>query len=719
MRLPFSLIRWGRACALGLLFTTLMLGPYASFNAVRANGYDLKRLPGIVLDDSQAKLTGKWSPSTHTQPYAGAGYVHSGLPNDPDSKEPKSVLFTAKVDQLGEHEVFVGYNSGGNRAAKAPVTITHAEGDTSIRVNQRKAPEVHGILHSVGKFLFDPEREVKIEFGNQDADGIVIVDSVVLVPVEMAVALRSQTKQLASKGPGDKSAAPADQVAPEFARGEIPASARKLDPKSLDALIVEQAHVTNPTGLVDDATFLRRITIDLIGRIPSEEELATFLEDSSEDKRVVAIDRLLDSPDFGRNWASYWSDVFSYRIPQPELTYLSYDTFKGWLAEQLNSETGWDEVSYRILTATGKVKENPAAMFVGFHQADRSRLAGETTRIFLGTQIQCAECHDHPFVDIPQERFHEMAAFFVRSGAKLPWNDSDLIEVTSKPAGEHKLAEKNKVMMPTVFDGKPLEAGASDIDRRTSLARWVVDHDNPLFARAFANRMWERLMDRPFCDPVDEISDEAGYPTVPKIHQAVADHFVASEYNPKAMFRLIMNTEAYQREINPDENTRGQLAASEPKKMRGEVVFWSLATAIDLPNLQGVQEEASGAQRFPPPPKSTMDKVNEAFGYDPSLGKDFRPQTMQQAMFLMNNVEVDAQLKADPTHETKLAKILQETKDDRQAVERLFRSVLARPATEEEVRIGLEFVSEVNDRAEAFEDLLWALLNSAEFTTRN
>lgn len=427
----------------------------------------------------------------------------------------------------------------------------------------------------------------------------------------------------------------------------------------------------------------------------------------------------MESSEFGENWATYWSDVFSYRIPQPELTFLDYKVFQQWMAQQLNEGTGWDEITYRVLTATGKVEENPPAFFIGYHQASTSRLAGETTRIFLGTQIQCAECHDHKFVDISQERFHQMAAFFVRTSAKLPWNDSSQIVVSSKKGGEHKLPETNREMLPAVFEGEELAKGASDIERRLELARWVTDPHNPMLAKAYVNRMWERLMDQPFCDPVDEISAEAGFPSLPAVHDAVAEHFTAHQYDAKPLFRLILNTEAYQRKLDADDTLVGQLTSATPRKMRGDVIFKSLATAIDLPNLQGEPIKPTSAMRFPPPPKSTLDLVNEVFGYDPSLGKAFRPQTMQQAMFLMNNRQLQKQVQAGEDQETKLARLLQESPDDRQAIRRLYINVLGRAPQEQELDIAYEYVQEVESREEAFEDLLWALLNTAEFTTRH
>lgn len=681
---------------------------------------DTKLLPGVLLDNTAAQMMGPWKPSVHTKPYVGDGYVHSGIPGDAVAKQAKSLTFRHKLPASGKYTVYLAYNSNTNRAASAPIEIQHADGAAKLKLNQRKAPQGPALFHPLGEFNFKADQEAVVEISDKDAQGIVIVDALLFVPQKEVAKLDDIAKKLTTKPAEPKTAKkeePKQEVAPAFERAKL-ASVTLLSPKELDQLITTEAHVTETTEVVDDETFLRRVTIDVIGRIPTEQERADFLADTNPAKRALLIDKLLDSPEFGANWADYWSDVFSYRIPQPELTFLSYEVFQDWMADQLNEGTGWDEISYRILTATGKVGDNPPAFFVGYHQASTSRLAGETTRIFLGTQIQCAECHDHPFVDIPQERFHQMAAFFVRTSAKLPWNDSSEIIVSSKNAGEHKMPESKQMMMPAVFSGSEMEKGASDIDRRVSLANWVVSPDNALFTKAYVNRVWERLMDQPFCDPIDEITEEAGYPTLPTLHDTVAAHFAANDYDAKPLFRLILNTKAYQRELDAKDEVVGQLTSAELRKMRGDVVFKNLETAIELPNVKGEAMKPTAEMRFPPPPKSTQDIVNEVFGYDPSLGKDFRPQTMQQAMFLMNNRQLQAQVKAGDDYETKLAKMLKETLDDRQAIQRLYVNVLGRAPQEQELEVAYEYVQEIESRHEAFEDLLWALLNTAEFTTR-
>ncbi|TWT38651.1 DUF1549 domain-containing protein [Blastopirellula retiformator] len=705
--------------ALRLLTLALLLaGLTAPQLAIAADVLDVSKLPGILLDDAVAVKKGVWHDSRHTSPYVGEGYVHSGTSAMADSKDPKSLTFATVVPEAGEYEVFLAFNGGSNRAQQAPIIIQHQNGESRQRINQRPGPKGPASFQSIGKYHFPSDEKAIVQITNEDAGGIIIADAVLLVAVKDLPKLEKFVAKTVA--PGDKKAKQAAEklaTAPPFQRIESSGLAT-LTPRELDELIETVAGVDNPTPPVDDETFLRRATIDVIGRVPTEAEWQTFLADGSPDKRAKLIDRLLASEEFGANWANYWSDVFSYRTPQPELTFLSYDVPKQWIARQLNDGVGWDEVSYNILTGVGKVADNPAAFYVGYHQADISRLAGESTRIFLGAQIQCAECHDHPFVNMPQERFHQMAAFFVRTKANVPWNDSTQIVVKSKPSGEHKMPESKRIMLPAVFDGEPLAKNTPDIDRRVELARWVVSPENSLFAKAYVNRIWDRLMDRPFCEPVDEITDLAGFPTLPEVHNAVAEHFVANQYDAKSLLRLILNSQAYQRQLPHGDENRGILEASAPEKMRSDEIFASLAVAIDLPNVKGEARKPTGAERFPPPPKSTQDLVRDAFGYDPSLGDQFRPQTMQQAMFMMNNRQLQQQIAADAEARTKLAQILAENDDDNQAIERLFVNVLGRRPTEKDLQISRDYLKQVDDRAAAFEDLLWSLINSAEFTTR-
>jgi hypothetical protein len=493
------------------------------------------------------------------------------------------------------------------------------------------------------------------------------------------------------------------------------AAERAVEPRPLTSADIDALLAREIPGLsgqpVSDERFLRRASLDLIGRLPTPAELADFTQDPAADKRARLIDRLLQSKEFGKNWANYW---ISFRVPPPELTFLDYQPLKNWLADRLNGNARWDEISHELLTASGKVRDNPPATYVGYHQGNAARLSAETARIFLGLQLQCAECHDHKFDHWKRQQFHSFAAFFARTGVSMPWNDGPATLVKDKGKGEYSMP-KGGVMVPAVLTGEPFAKDKSDSERRQVLADWVTQPGNPWFARAYVNRIWARLMGRGFFDPVDNMADYQTH-LLPHTHAALAGHFVHTRFDIKDLFRLLMNTRAYHYE-------RAVMAHLEPRpavafKLRGDQVFESLAVALALPNLTPPPVKATGAMRFPPPPKSTCDLINDRFNFDPSCAPEDVSRNLGQAMMLMNHEQIHKQINADPASGTLLSQILAQETDDRAAVVRLFRQILARTPTDREIAIALEHVQTVGKRGEAFEDLAWSLVNSAEFTTR-
>jgi len=685
--------------AFGLLALTLVL-PTTLFAAEPL---------GIVVDDADAKQTGTWKRSTISKPYFSEGYS-TAL-----GGSGAAMTYRVSIKQPGKYHVLMSYPAGGNRSAMTPVTIPTVDGEKIVIVNQKKDPVGPGGFHLLGLFSFEAG-DIAITIGAEGTKDYIIADAIrVLTADEFAVVEKGE-KSILSNGPKtvakpmpEKKDAPksAAVVAEAFSRVSPPTAPKRLTPEELDALLKPHQGEMKSDELASDETFLRRVYLDIIGRQPKPEERAAFHEDGS-DRRAKVVDRLLAQPEFGANWANYWSDVISHRVFEPELTFLNYSTFKGWLTQQFNSGVGWDEITYRLITATGKVGDNPAATFIGFHSGDRSRLAGETTRVFLAVQIQCAECHDHKFIDMPRKTFHELAAFFARTEAKLPRNSSDGITVNSKAEGEHKMSGKGGgTMVPTAFGLKQVELGSADVERRQELARWIIAPENPYFARAFVNRLWSRFVGEGFCEPVDEIG-LAAHPKMPEAHTALAEHFVASGYDQRAVIRLITATRAYQRQ--PDDPSG---------RLRGDEIFDSLAAAIELPNTTpGPIAKANGAFRFPVPPKSTRDLVNDAFGFDPSFSKEQIVRNLREAMFLMNNSQLQKQINGKPESGTMLGVLIAQEKDDSKAIGILFRRVLARDATERELAVSRKHIEKLNDRSAAYEDLLWSLLNSAEFTTR-
>jgi len=533
------------------------------------------------------------------------------------------------------------------------------------------------------------------------------------------------------------SADPAAEVAviSDTAAAKTATTREKLTTAKLDELVARNG--VPLAAAADDALFLRRVSFDLIGRPPTLAEQRQFAEDVSATKRGELIERLLASEEFGANWANYWCDVIAYRVPPPELTYLNYTPFKGWLTKHLTANTPWDVIVRELLTAQGKIDEQPAATFVGYHQADPTNLAGETSRLFLGQLIGCAQCHDHPFDHWKRQQFHELAAFFARSKAKLSQNDGGGTIVSAADKGEYLMPnlanprEKGLKMLPGVLDGTELkfvatsatndtvvdkfdkdvkEKSPSDQERRAQLAAWVTSPENPWFAKAYVNRIWARMLGRGFYEPVDDMGDSQK-PQWPEIHAALAEHFVASGYDMRDLFRLIANSEAYRR--GPQAENQAT-----PARLRGDEVFAALAAGIGLPNVTPPAIKPTGAVRFPPPPKSTRDLVNDAFGTDPSFAPVDAPRTMAQALWMMNNEQLQKQLSSKPDSGTMLAKLLADESDNQRACEQLYQHVLARPPQPAELKVALEHIQMLKDRGAAFEDLLWSLLNSTEFTTR-
>ncbi|MDA1014503.1 MAG: DUF1549 domain-containing protein [Planctomycetota bacterium] len=696
--------------------SVLCLLVLSGFAATVSAQTDPTSLSGLTIDDVEAKLTGEWKSSTSSKPYLGKSYLHDAAVG----KGEKSAKFTFRVPVAGDYHVLVAYTSNNNRAPKVPVTITSADGTSTVFIDQQQSPELGTGFQSVGQFAFSDTADASVLIETKETTQHVIVDGIRLLSIaEFKTALKDEKQArpatVVVQKPKSKQPAKPKPKPPEFVRRPAKSQFERLSPQQLDALL--NGMDTPEAKPVDDVTFLRRVSLDLVGRQPTLEEYHEFLANKSPQRREQAIDRLLASESFGKNWGNYWSDVIAARQPEPQLTYLNYESFRGWLGKEINAGTGWDEIVFRMLTPIGLVGDGPQGAFIGFHQGERNNLAGETSRVFLGVKIACAQCHDHPFLDMPQTTFHGMAAFFARTSVKLPWNDSDGIEISSSTKGEHKMPGAKSEMAPTVYRGEALDLGLSDLERREQLAYWVVSGDNPFFARSFVNHIQARLMGRGFFHPVDDLGESAT-PLNPEAHDSLAGHFLATGFGVKALFRLLVSTRTYQSNRQPDSPSSGFTGAT-PKKLRGDELFDSLVTAIELPNIDQQVAASTDKTRFPPPAKSTRDLVNEAFGFDPSTKDVLLTRTMKQAIFMMNNDQLHRQIDAKADSGTVLARLLKAESENALVIEVLYARVLSRSPTDAERAIVIKHVELIDDRNEAFEDVLWSLLNSAEFTTRN
>jgi hypothetical protein len=544
-------------------------------------------------------------------------------------------------------------------------------------------------------------------------------------------------------------------------RPEARVAPPRLTPQDLDRAIAAYLNQTapevEPAPLTSDVEFVRRVYLDLAGVPPTPAAVRAFVRDPSSNKRAELIDRLLESPGFAQNFARYWKDVIRFHATNPNPVQVRYDRLEDWLAEEFERNEPWDRIVTRLITATGRVDENGAVGFALAHESKPAELAGEVSRIFLGIQIQCAQCHDHKTDSWKREQFHEFAAFFAGTRPRpfvrgMP-GELPVFGVMAQGRARYAMPDladpsKQIPVNPRFFLGsasevRPLPASLGAEERRALAASYVTGQDNPWFARAFVNRVWHLLTGDAFYDPIDDLGPDRE-PKAPEVLDALSDAWQEGGYDIRWLFRTVMGTEVYQRRIRSVANPAGRtsLAANCPSRLRSDQIFDSLIHALGLPGDQpGVLGGGGATGPARDRPRKAAQEAgltsvggitkalgkaariggprllfNSLFGVDPSIPSDEVVGTIPQALFLMNSPLVQNWTRVRTG--TVLGDILATAADDRAAVEQLYLRVLSRPPTDSELQVCRRYLSQVGNRAEAFEDIHWALVNSAEFVTR-
>ncbi len=490
--------------------------------------------------------------------------------------------------------------------------------------------------------------------------------------------------------------------------GDEQESARRKIIDRVDALLLarmEQDGV-EPAPLSDDAEFLRRVSLDLGGVIPSVARTREFLEGASPDKRKMLVERLLTSPTTINHLAETWRNAMLPAGATPELLRNSVG-LHAWLRDQFSNNLRYDRLVSDLIASTGTEADGPALFFTAL-DLEPKKLAASTARIFLGLQIECAECHDHPFDDWSQQDFWAYAAFF----ARLPRRDmpSANFRLTDRPTGEVTLPETDQVVLPKYPGGRQAdekEAGT----RRQQLSIWIASPDNPFLARAAVNRVWALLFGRGLVQPVDDLGPH-NPASHPELFSELTDYFIDSRYDLKELLRTLCNTKAYARSSAIDAAAAPNpalFAAMAVKVLTAEQVFDSLSrclsqgesyAAVPLVNYGGRRQMFLARM---------VRRSADATDYDRGL---------QQALHLMNGAETSEA--TDLTRSALLTSLEAPFLTDEQRIEILFLATLSRFPREDEMHRVRTFAQEFEKPDEglstAYADILWALLNSAEFT---
>ncbi len=491
-----------------------------------------------------------------------------------------------------------------------------------------------------------------------------------------------------------------------------------------------------PAAPATDAEFLRRVSLDLIGAIPTVDEAAAFLQDTASDKRSKLIDKLLDDPRFAEQQASHWDLLFFGRRPSDSELTNRREAFQKWLQEKFAKNEPYSRWARDLMLAEGGTYDGPAMFFAQFRSRPEDA-AEAVSRLFLGTQIHCARCHDHPFDKWTQTDFYGVAGFFVRlayvetnEGGKRHYilAEKSTGEVLfTGPAATQKPGQKGEPVPARFLGGEMLEEPELPKDfkepdlkgnknppkplfsRREKFADWVIRPDNPYFTKAIVNRVWAQFMGRGLVDPVDDLRDSHP-PTLPQLFQKLQEQLIAHEYDLKWFIRELVNSQTYQL------SSAGSGTDALPKWYERARVRPLTAEEIMAAIRQATYfDDAIRAANGKPESTAMPDRpyFMTSFG-EPTNGRgEFQP-SLNEHLFLNNSGNL-RQSMIQPKKGNLADSMINSQAPWDERVDRLFLAILTRHPTDTERMKFIEYLTAEMSPAAAVEEAIWVLLNTAEF----
>lgn len=480
-----------------------------------------------------------------------------------------------------------------------------------------------------------------------------------------------------------------------------------------------------PSPLCDDSTFIRRVTLDIAGRLPTLDETQKFLADKDADRYEKLVDRLLASPDYADYFAGKWSAVLRNRRSNPKDDPRPSFAFHAWIRESLDKNVPFDQFVREVLTAKGEaIKSPPVAWYR--EVKDVSSQVEDVSQLLLGQRIACAKCHHHPLEKWTTNDYWALAAFFSRVDVKAPrFEKKDKKTGASEPlvswvvnlkAGKAEAQNpKTKLMLKPAGLDAPAVALAEDDDPRGKFVDWLADPRNPYFARTLANRYWKHFMGRGLVEPEDDMR-ATNPPTNPELLDALAKHFADGKYDLKKLVRVTCTSNAYRLSSIPNkENTddRQNYSRFLPRRLNAEVLYDAIdAVTLSKPNFKGVPAGTRAVQlpdnQFESYFLSVFGRPDFATACECERSAD---SSLAQALHRYNSVELAKKIAGD-----RLKQLVSDKRPVDDRLRDLYLIALSRPPSAAEMdRMKAYLTARPTAQAAAFEDLLWALLNTKEF----
>jgi len=482
-----------------------------------------------------------------------------------------------------------------------------------------------------------------------------------------------------------------------------------------------------PSPVIDDATFLRRVTLDIGGRLPTEAEASAFLANKSPDKRDQWIDELLQGTDYADFFAAKWTAVLKNRRDDAS-DILSNFAFHAWVRDSLLANKPYDQFVRELLAATGTVIGNPPVAWYKRVKEPKNQIE-DVAQLFLGVRMQCAQCHHHPFERWSQDDYYSLSAYFSQVGRKPSGTRGEDLIFHKRGLATATNIKSGIALKPAAL-GDQAPSISADEDPRLKLADWMGSPKNPFFAKALVNRYWKHFFQRGLIEPEDDIR-ESNPPSNPELLGALEKHFIETGFDLKELVRTITRSSAYQLSAAPNKYNGGDrqnYSRYYPRRLAAEVMLDSIdqlaGTQTDFANLPA----GTRAVSLPDNSYNNSSPFLKVFGRPEGESvcecERVQSSSLGQSLHLINASDIRGKLTSPTGRAEKLAKAAGPPEPK---IKELYLSAFSREPRPDEMKATLSYLAEPRlnlagqpvDAQKAirdnFQDLIWALMNTKEF----
>ena len=480
----------------------------------------------------------------------------------------------------------------------------------------------------------------------------------------------------------------------------------------IDELVGAKLHRLRmlPSDLCSDEEFLRRVSLDIAGSLPTCEEHESFVTDDDPEKRAKVVDRLLQRKEFAEIWAMKWAELLMVKSSN-RVSYKAMFLYSNQLTNWVAKEVPLDQMVRDLLSASGGTFQNPATNFYQM-ETDTLKTAENVAQIFMGIKTQCAQCHNHPFDRWTMDDYYSFAAFFQQVGRKQAEDYRETI-VYNRGSSEVTHPVTKQKMPPKFLGGDAPDV--KGVDRRVVLADWLTSTDNPFFAKSLANRFWEHYMGVGIVHPVDDIriSNPASNP---ELLEELGRRLVAYDYDVKKLVRDICNSHAYQRSVVRNDSNRldeRNYAHATSRRLRAEVLLDCISQVTDTEDkFPGLPLGARAVQIADGKTSSYfLTTFGRAARETCSVAEVSTDPSLSQALHMLNGPTIQGKITQGGLIKTWLS----QNWTDGQVIRTMYQRALTRQPTAAEVDQLGSLVAEAENRQQGLEDVFWSILNSREF----